>query len=190
MIENRSPLIKWVGWLLVAATFALMMQLNTGSMTLRTGEAPKGGMSLQQTGDVDVVRGILGSWEQRKLLDFARGHIQLDSRFFVPAYVLLLVFAAWRLRRQLARAEHPRAWWLALVVFVGMPVAGILDWTENAGMLSEIRLFEAGTPLPDSLTMRVFVCSSIKYGLIVVSLLIIAFLDVIHVSSMPRRSTS
>ena len=180
--------MKWTGITLIVGTLALMLALASGNKSLITGEAPKGGQSLQSSGTTLVAERILWSWDVRDSLEHARKHIKLDF-VFIPFYAGLLVYVCLLLRRKLSPTDAPRCRKLALPAAIAAVIAGIFDVVENVNMLGLIGSFQHSQPLAASQVTIVTVSSLTKFLLLLLCLVAIAALDVCRVASRRRSST-
>ena len=179
---------KWLGRLLVAGTIISMYVLNAGGKPLITGEAPQGGVSLELPAAPLAVDRILWSWDVRDALMHAKHQIEHDF-VFIFFYSSLLIFCCARLNRRLRDAGVSHWKKYALLGGVAGGAAGVLDVVENFGMLKFIANYGDKLSSSESLVQLVFVSALAKFGLIAVSVLAIAALDIRLAVTRPRSSS-
>ncbi len=166
--------MKWIRRILLAGTVLLMLLLSAGNGPLITGEAPRGGLSLELPASGLDVQLMLWSWDVRDVLEVARHQIQLDFVFIV-FYAGLLIYACLRLGQKLARAGGGGRT-VARVGVCAAAAAGLLDAVENIGMLRLIAAGYGHAP-PEALVSMVFGSALAKFVLVGISALAIVALD-------------
>jgi hypothetical protein len=145
-------------WSLLGLAVASGAALIPLDERLRTAEAPNGMLSFEFAGSASEVRRILGSWDERARLDAAFS-LGLDYLFLVGYSSFLAlgcVMAAERLR---ARGS-PGAGLGGLLAW-GQWLAGLLDATENAALLTALR--GAEEDIWPAIASR---CAGVKFGLV------------------------
>jgi hypothetical protein len=177
-----------LGLTALAGAVALMLLLSGGNKSLITGEAPKGGRSLQMPGSPREVERILSSWSEHKQMPHAKAQIQRDFAF-IPFYVGLLVFVCLALRKKLAQINAPRCRRFAVPAMIAVVLAGAFDVLENFGMLRFIDIFENQGSSTPVLVKLVYASALSKWILLGLCLLAIAALVVCYFASRLRSSS-
>ena len=178
---NPQTLRRWTTFFALG-TVALMIALLISNRPLITGEAPRGGESLEFPSSPADAQAKIGSWDERRILPQARAHFRLDYPF-IPFYVGLFVLVTICRRDRLPENVAPFWRKLASAAMIAAGVAGVLDLLEDLGMdrlLATFPHIDAGSA---ALVSGVFWAATLKFLLLFGCLATVAALDVRQVAA-------
>lgn len=128
--RGESPLVLG----LVVALLAASRWMSVLGEPLATAASPTGIVGFELAGTAARAAAILASWDEAAR-QAARSQTFWDTVLFVPLYVVAL--SAWGIwcARRLPGGPAAR---LGVLLAWAMPVAGVLDWIENAQLVAQL----------------------------------------------------